>query len=249
MPDDVYTLRGKYRKSPQYLVADGDIPEMPTDFHTIIKDAALVYLEGFDEGPRIPVYRLRMLPNFSMLEEHQLPSADMGGTVGLMPQQIQTSLMAGGLDLVHAADRLPRRARRSPRSTTSPTLRATPRWAATSASTAIRGRPIPTNPTLIAARRDAINPVPGTGPVRGVWVFDGDIYAFRDQCRRHGRHVPGHARRLGKQIALATTLPFTTAQSSSWQDEYVVGVTSSASGRIDRVILREGAWDGTARDF
>ena len=78
LPDDVYTLRGKYRKSPQYLLADADIPEMPVDFHTIIKDAALSYVEGFDEGPRIPLVRLRMLPNFSMLEAHQLPRVTWG---------------------------------------------------------------------------------------------------------------------------------------------------------------------------
>jgi hypothetical protein len=77
-PDDVYTLRGRYRKSAQYLAADGDIPEMPTDFHTVIKDAALIYVEGFDEGPRIPVTRLRMIPNFSMLENQQLPKVKWG---------------------------------------------------------------------------------------------------------------------------------------------------------------------------
>ena len=28
--------------------------------------------------------------------------------------------------------------------------------------------------------RAAIQPVPGSGPVRGVWVFEGEVYAFRD---------------------------------------------------------------------
>lgn len=78
-PDNVYKLRGRYRRTAQRLVADGDVPEMPTDFHTIIKDAALVYLEGYDEGPRIPVYRMRQLPNWSMLEHHQLPKPSWGG--------------------------------------------------------------------------------------------------------------------------------------------------------------------------
>ena len=78
LPDGVYTLRGRYRKSAQMLTLDGDIPEMPVDFHTVIKDAALCYLEAFDEGPRIPVYRLRMLPNWSMLESHQLPQVVWG---------------------------------------------------------------------------------------------------------------------------------------------------------------------------
>jgi hypothetical protein len=78
IPDAVYTIRGRYRKSAQTLTLDADIPEMPVEFHTIIKDAALAYLEGFDEGPRIPVYRLRMLPNWSMLENQQLPQVTWG---------------------------------------------------------------------------------------------------------------------------------------------------------------------------
>jgi hypothetical protein len=78
IPDGIYTVRGKYRKSAQYLTVDGDIPEMPVDFHSIIKDAALNYIEGFDEGPRIPVVRLRLLPNFSMLESQQLPKVKWG---------------------------------------------------------------------------------------------------------------------------------------------------------------------------
>jgi hypothetical protein len=78
IPDGIYTLRGRYRKSPQVLTANGDVPEMPSEFHTIIKDAALQYIEGFDEGPRIPVVRLRMLPNWSMLEGHQLPRVRWG---------------------------------------------------------------------------------------------------------------------------------------------------------------------------
>ena len=78
IPDNVYTIRGKYRKSPQLLMADDDVPEMPADFHLLIKDAALTYLEGYDEGPRIPIYRLRMLPNFSMLEAMQLPKVTWG---------------------------------------------------------------------------------------------------------------------------------------------------------------------------
>jgi hypothetical protein len=77
-PDDIYRIRGPYRKSKQTLAADADVPEMPADFHTIIKDAALCYVEAFDEGPRIPVYRLRMLPNWSMLESSQLPRMTWG---------------------------------------------------------------------------------------------------------------------------------------------------------------------------
>uniref|UniRef100_UPI004048A6FA hypothetical protein n=1 Tax=Rheinheimera sp. TaxID=1869214 RepID=UPI004048A6FA len=49
------------------------------------------------------------------------------------------------------------------------------------------GFPFPDVETTIAAiktaqqvRRDAIQPVPGSGPVRGVFMFEGDTYAFRN---------------------------------------------------------------------
>jgi len=43
------------------------------------------------------------------------------------------------------------------------------------------GRPLPSSlPAYSEALRAAIRPVPGAGPIRGVWVFESDVYAFRD---------------------------------------------------------------------
>lgn len=45
------------------------------------------------------------------------------------------------------------------------------------------GRPAPsgaTDPATIAARRATIQAVPGEGPIRGVWVYKGVVYAFRN---------------------------------------------------------------------
>ncbi len=36
IPDKAYTLRGEYRKSPQVLAANDDVPDMPTRFHDVI---------------------------------------------------------------------------------------------------------------------------------------------------------------------------------------------------------------------
>ena len=80
-PDNVYTLNGPYRKSNQHLQFDGDTPELPVDFHTVIKDTALIYLEGYDEGPRTGSIQMRKLPNFSMLEHSQLPAVTLEGTL------------------------------------------------------------------------------------------------------------------------------------------------------------------------
>jgi len=41
-------------------------------------------------------------------------------------------------------------------------------------------------PATIAAARSAITTVPGTGPVRGVAVYNGNVYAFRDKVAGGG---------------------------------------------------------------
>jgi hypothetical protein len=56
-PDAAYTVRGVYRRAPQRLVADGDVPEMPEEFHDLIWLGALGKLTLFDEAAAIaPAY-------------------------------------------------------------------------------------------------------------------------------------------------------------------------------------------------
>lgn len=50
IPDKSYVIRGEYRKSAQTLVANSDVPEMPTQFHSVIVWKALELLAEFDEG-------------------------------------------------------------------------------------------------------------------------------------------------------------------------------------------------------
>lgn len=50
IPDDTYTIRGEYRKAPQILVANTDIPEMPERFHMAIVYRAMMLLAEYDEG-------------------------------------------------------------------------------------------------------------------------------------------------------------------------------------------------------
>jgi hypothetical protein len=47
-PDDIYTYRFDYQKSPQELAADGDTPEMPSKFHSIIAWKALMLMSAAD---------------------------------------------------------------------------------------------------------------------------------------------------------------------------------------------------------
>jgi len=52
-PNDIYTLIGDYHKSAQILAADGDIPEMPTAYHDLIKYTAMEFYGLFESAPEI----------------------------------------------------------------------------------------------------------------------------------------------------------------------------------------------------
>src|SRR5262245_51684268 len=109
----------------------------------------------------------------------------MGGAFGLMPIQTSTSLMQGGLDLATPPIALPA-GRVISSSNYEPDIGG---YTSMGGYERFDGHPRPSDVTIsseadwatVAARRSAITSVPGTGPVRGVWVFDGAVYAFRDQ--------------------------------------------------------------------
>lgn len=48
VPDKAYAIRGWYRKAPQTLAADADVPDVPSHHHTVIKWKAIMDLHGAD---------------------------------------------------------------------------------------------------------------------------------------------------------------------------------------------------------
>lgn len=94
----------------------------------------------------------------------------------------------------------------------------------------------------ITATRSVIQKVPGSGPVRGVWVYGGALYAFRDNagataCIMHKSTSSGWvAQDLGKIVKFATG----TAAFKELETLTRGGVTSI----IRRVILTSGTWVG-----
>lgn len=49
-PDDTYTVRGEYMKSPQVLAANDDTPDFPERFHELIVWRAIMLMAGADEA-------------------------------------------------------------------------------------------------------------------------------------------------------------------------------------------------------
>lgn len=80
-PDQAYTIRGLYRKGPQELVNDDDVPEMPERFHDLIAYGGLLLLAEHDEAQlHIGVAMARHRGLMSMLRRDQLPMVHIGGS-------------------------------------------------------------------------------------------------------------------------------------------------------------------------
>lgn len=73
-PDDIYVVKGPYRKSPQTLSAADDVPEMPARFHSLIVDRGLILLAEHDEA-QLPIATAarRYHDLFRELARDQLP--------------------------------------------------------------------------------------------------------------------------------------------------------------------------------
>lgn len=102
--------------------------------------------------------------------------------------------------------------------------------------------------TAMDAARAAITAVPGSGPVRGVWVYNDNVYAFRD-------NVGGTAGVMHKATVAgwsAVTLPKTVAFTSGGtyeivEGDVITGATSGATATVRRVFVTSGTWAaGTA---
>lgn len=94
----------------------------------------------------------------------------------------------------------------------------------------------------IETARDNISAVPGSGPVRGVHVYKGDVYAFRDNAGgtagvMHKATASGwSAQSLGSEI------PFRAGTAEFAEGETLTGGSSSATATIERVVAESGGW-------
>ena len=94
-----------------------------------------------------------------------------------------------------------------------------------------------------AVRRTGIRKVPGAGPVRGVWRYDGHVYAFRDdaspatKCVMHRDGPAGWtAVGLGRKIA------FDAGAEEPPRGAVLTGQTSGATATLAGILLRGGSW-------
>lgn len=84
--------------------------------------------------------------------------------------------------------------------------------------------------------------VPGSGQIRGVWVYNDITYAFRD-------NVGGTAGNMWKssaggwvQIAFGNEIQFSGAVAQIFDGNTITGGTSGATAVVTRAMLRSGSW-------
>lgn len=125
---------------------------------------------------------------------------------------------------------------------------------ATSSTTAIAGG-APTNELdttwmglVRADRRASITAVPGSGAVRGVHAYGGDVWAIRDNAGGtagvlHKATTSGWAAQ-----SLGSLLDFDAGTAAFVEGETVTGGTSGATATVRRVVLQSGTYSGSDAD-
>lgn len=90
--------------------------------------------------------------------------------------------------------------------------------------------------------RADIQPVPGSGPVRGVALYKGDVYAWRDNSGGTASVMYKATASGWSAVPLGKELSFSTGSVEFAEGATVSGATSGATGVIARLVLQAGAW-------
>lgn len=80
IPNGVYAIHGEYQRSPQILLSDDDVPEMPPRFHDLIMYLAMEKYALYESAPEV-LARARSGRGslLGRLEANQLPEIRMAG--------------------------------------------------------------------------------------------------------------------------------------------------------------------------
>ena len=97
----------------------------------------------------------------------------------------------------------------------------------------------------IERARSKIGTVTGSGPIRGVWSYSGNVYAFRDnagatECKMFKASSSGWA-----AVDLGQYIKFDTGSVAVSEGDTLTGATSSATGTVRRVAIRTGTVGGS----
>ena len=92
--------------------------------------------------------------------------------------------------------------------------------------------------------RTSIQPVPGSGPIRGVQYFNGVVFAFRDNAAGTSGAIYKSSATGWTLVPLGFQISFTTGSSAPAEGVTINGQTSGATAVLSRVALESGAYLG-----
>lgn len=91
-------------------------------------------------------------------------------------------------------------------------------------------------------QRANILAVPGSGRVRGVWYYNGDLYAFRDNAGATAGNMYKAATAGWVQVTFGSEIQFTNAVGEIFAGNTITGLTSGATAVVVKPMLRTGSW-------
>lgn len=95
------------------------------------------------------------------------------------------------------------------------------------------------------AARSAIQKVPGSGPVRGVWAFNGNRYAWRDNVAATACVMWMSSAAGWVQVNLGWSLPFTSGGVYETKPgDTIIANTGAGTATVANVVLTSGTWAG-----
>lgn len=97
---------------------------------------------------------------------------------------------------------------------------------------------------LLAANdyRTYIQPITGSGPIRGVWVYRDVTYAFRDNAAGTAGNMWKATAAGWVQVTFGSQFTFGSGLVAPVVGQTIKGATSGATGVVTAVLLRTGAW-------
>lgn len=99
------------------------------------------------------------------------------------------------------------------------------------------------------AMRALVGMVPGAGPVRGVSIYKGAVYAWRDNEAQTGAAMWKASSTGWQAVPFGSTMRFTIGLIEVIEGQTVVGATSGAQATAARVVRQDGDWGSTAAGY
>lgn len=97
----------------------------------------------------------------------------------------------------------------------------------------------------IEARRTIIAAVPGAGPIRGVWLYNDFVYAFRDNVGQTEGTMWASSASGWAQVSMPTYISYSTGATAAFvEGETVTQAVSGATGVVTSVGVTSGSFSG-----